>query len=167
MVGPFVRNAVAKTGSDVDTLNFLLAFEYLESAFYGAAYERVRGSHLDFFVGLIADYEMQHDEPLVSMIEGLDGKPVEKPKFDFSYSDDAGLLRLAQLIEETAVGAYSGAMLSIENKEALSLAGSIAQIEARFAGAVRAQNGEDPAPSAFDSPVSEAQVLATLEMFRR
>jgi hypothetical protein len=47
----------------------------------------------------------------------------------------------------------------------LSAAGSIFQVEARHAAAIRLQNSEEPAPAAFDSPLDEKQVLKAVEPF--
>ena len=88
-----------------------------------------------------------------------------EPKFDFPYSDTAGFLKLAQTFEDTGVSAYNGAAPAIKSKEVLGAAGSIVQVEARHAAAIRLQNGEEPAPDAFDPPLDEAQVLKAVEPF--
>ena len=168
MVGPFARKALATADADdVDLLNFALAYEYLETAFYREAYERVRGSELDFLVGLLSDYEPQHATALIALIKDFGGKPVASPKFEFTYSDHRELLKLAQTFEETAVGAYNGIAPSIKSGEALGLVGSIVQVEGRFAAAVRLKNDEFPAPGAFDAPLTESQVSAVLDPFVR
>jgi rubrerythrin len=167
MVGPFVRRALAMSeGGDIGVLNFLLAFERLEAAFYSEGFERAKGSDFTYFIGLISDYELQHDVALEAMIRTLGGKPVGEPKFDFSYSGNAGLLKLAEAIEETAVGAYNGAIPSLEDTEARALAGSIDYVEARTAAAIRSWRGKEPAPRSFDPPLSESQVRATIEKFK-
>ena len=153
-------------GSDVDILNFALTLEYLESTFYKEAKTRAKASgELKSLIGLLADDEKQHVEALTATIKQLGGKPVAEPKFDFPYSDTAGFLKLAQTFEDTGVSAYNGAGPMIKSKEVLGAAGSIVQVEARHAAAIRLQNKEEPAPEAFDPSLDEAQVLKAVEPF--
>jgi rubrerythrin len=167
MVGPYVRKALAMSGGgDVDILNFALTLEYLESSFYDEAKTRAKASgELKSLIGLLADDEKQHVEALTATIKKLKGKPVAEPKFDFSYSDTAGFLELAQTFEDTGVSAYNGAAPAIKSKEVLGAAGTIVQVEARHAAAIRLQNKEEPAPDAFDPSLDEAQVLKAVEPF--
>jgi rubrerythrin len=167
MVGPYVRKALAMSGgSDVDILNFALTLEYLESTFYKEAKTRAKASgELKSLIGMLADDEQQHVEALKATIVKLGGKPVAEPKFDFPYSNTAGFLKLAQTFEDTGVSAYNGAGPMIKSKEVLGAAGSIVQVEARHAAAIRLQNKEEPAPEAFDPSLDEAQVLKAVEPF--
>ena len=167
MVGPFVRKALAAAGGgDVDILNFALTLEYLEASFYEEAKMRARANgELKSLIGLLADDEKQHVEALKATVKQLGGKPVAEPKFDFAYSDTAGFLKLAQTFEDTGVSAYNGAGPAIKSKEVLGAAGSIVQVEARHAAAIRLQNDEEPSPEAFDPALDEAQVLKAVEPF--
>ena len=167
MVSPFVRKALAMSESgDVGILNFALTLEYLESTFYKEAKTRAKASgELKSLIALLADDEKQHVDALTATIKQRGGKPVAEPKFDFPYSNTAGFLKLAQTFEDTGVSAYNGAGPMIESKEVLGAAGSIVQVEARHAAAIRLQNGEEPAPEAFDPSLDEAQVLKAVEPF--
>jgi rubrerythrin len=167
MVGPFVRRALAMSGGgDIEILNFALTLEYLESTFYEEAKTRAKPSgEVKSLVNLIAEDEKQHVEALTATIKQLGGKPVEEPKFDFSYSGTSGFLKLAQTFEDTGVSAYNGAAPSIESKEVLAAAGGIVQVEARHAAAIRLQNKAEPAPLAFDPPLEEKKVLKAVEPF--
>lgn len=167
MVGPFVSRALSMSGGgDVGVLNFALTLEYLESSFYEEAKQRAGASgELRSLVDLIARDEDEHVKALTATIRKLGGKPVAEPKFDFPYSDTAGFLKLAQTFEDTGVSAYNGAAPQIKSKEVLAAAGSIVQIEARHAAAIRLQNGEEPAPDAFDPTLDEAMVLKAVEPF--
>jgi len=167
MVGPYVGRALAASGSsDIDILNFALTLEYLEAKFYEEAKTRAKPSgELKKLVDLIASDEQQHVEALAATVKKLGGKPVMSPKFKFDYSGTSGFLKLAQTFEDTGVSAYNGAGPMIKSKEVLAAAGGIVQVEARHAAAIRLQNKEEPAPAAFDSPLSEKQVLKAVEPF--
>jgi hypothetical protein len=167
MVAPFVRKALALSeGGDVGILNFALTLEYLEASFYEEAKARAKASgELKSLIELLAEDEKQHVEALTATIKQLGGKPVAKPKFDFAYGNTAGFLKLAQTFEDTGVSAYNGAGPAIKSKEVLGAAGSIVQVEARHAAAIRLQNSEEPSPAAFDPPLGEAQVLKAVEPF--
>ncbi len=167
MVAPFVRRALAASaGGDVGILNFALTLEYLEASFYDEARTRAGASgELKSLIGLLADDEQQHVEALKATIVKLGGKPVAEPKFNFAYGNTADFLKLAQTFEDTGVSAYNGAGPAIKSKEVLGAAGSIVQVEARHAAAIRLQSKEEPSPEAFDPALDEAQVLKAVEPF--
>lgn len=166
MVGPFVRKALAKTGDDVEIVNFALTLEYLEAAFYEEAKTRAMAKgDLKSLINLLAEDEKQHVEALKATVKQLGGKPVAEPEFEFPYSDTAGFLELARTFEDTGVSAYNGAAPAIKSKEVLGAAGTIVQVEARHAAAIRLQNSEMPSPEAFDPTLDEAQVLKAVEPF--
>jgi rubrerythrin len=165
MVGPYVRKALAMSGGgDVAIVNFALTLEYLETAFYEEAKKRAGASgELKSLIGLLAEDEKQHVEALSATVKQLGGKPASEPKFDFPYNGTAGFLKLAQTLEDTGVSAYNGAGPAIKSKDVLAAAGSIVQVEARHAAAIRLQNSAEPAPDAFDPSLDEAQVLKAVE----
>jgi Ferritin-like domain len=165
MVGPFLRQAFAKS-SDVDILNYALTLEYLESAFYDEAKTRVMGSgDLMSLINLLADDESQHVAALTASIKQAGGTPVPAPKVAFPYNNTAGFLKLAQTFEDTGVSAYNGAAPMISSKAVLGSAGSIVQVEARHAAAIRLQNQTEPAPDAFDPSLSMEQVTKAVQPF--
>jgi rubrerythrin len=168
MVGPFVRQAFAQGDmGDIDVLNFALTLEYLEAAFYKEAAkiddlsdEAVKA------VETFGDEEQQHVDALTKTIMDLGGKPVSAPMVDFGdMSNEKAFLKLAVTFEDTGVSAYNGAAPSIKSKEVLAAAGSIVQVEARHAAAVRLLAKEDPAPEAFDETLSMDQVLKAVKPF--
>jgi hypothetical protein len=167
MVAPFVRQALAKAGGgDVGILNFALTLEYLESTFYREAQQKVKLSgETKSLARLIGGDEDQHVAALTMAIRGAGGKPVKSPQFSFPFSDEAGFLKLAQTFEDTGVGAYDGAAPQIQSKDVLASAGSIVQVEARHAAAIRLANGQPPAPAAFDKALPKAQVLKAVQPF--
>lgn len=166
-VAPFVSRALAMSkGGDVGILNFALTLEYLESTFYKEAKRRAGASgELKSLIDLIGRDEDEHVGALTETIKKLGGKPVAEPKFDFPYKNTSEFLQLAQTFEDTGVSAYNGAAPQIKSKEVLSAAGSIVQVEARHAAAIRLQNNQEPSPQAFDPTLDEAQVLKAVEPF--
>lgn len=167
-ISPFVRNAMAANGNkgDIEILNYALTLEYLESAFYAEALKKagLSGS-LKELVTTISTDEDAHVKAITQTIKDLGGKPVKAPKVEFPYSDTAGFTALAETIENVGVSAYNGAAPMISSKDVLEAAGSIVQVEARHAAAIALQNGNQPAPDAFDKPMAQAQVLKAVKPF--
>jgi rubrerythrin len=167
-VGPFVRQALAQSGGgDVDVLNFALTLEYLEAAFYKEA-AKIDGLSEDAVkaVETFGNEEQDHVDALTKTIMDLGGKPVKAPSVDFGdLSSEKDFLKLATTFEDTGVSAYNGAAPSIKSKEVLAAAGSIVQVEARHAAAVRLLAKKDPAPDAFDKTLSMDQVLKAVQPY--
>jgi rubrerythrin len=168
MVGPFVRQAFAQSGGgDVDVLNFALTLEFLEAAFYKEA-ASIDGLSEDA-LGLVETFgneEQQHVDTLSKTITDLGGKPTAAPKVDFGdLSSERAFLKLAVAFEDLGVTAYNGAAPSIKSKEVLAAAGSIVQVEARHAAAIRLLAGEQPAPDAFDETADMDEVLKAVKPY--
>jgi hypothetical protein len=165
-VGSFVTQAFAQGGDDVEILNFALTLEYLEAAFYkeGLKTANLSGDAKELATE-IADHEQQHVDALTQTIKKLGGTPVKAPGVKFPFKDQKSFLKLAQVFEDTGVSAYNGAAPMISSKEVLGAAGSIVQVEARHAAAIRLLNGDDPSPAAFDPTLSQKQVLKAVKPF--
>ncbi|MBA2615139.1 MAG: ferritin-like domain-containing protein [Actinobacteria bacterium] len=166
MVSPFVRQALAQSGGgDIEILNFALTLEYLEADFYEKSMRLSLDSELLDIATEFGSNEAEHVEALAGTITDLGGTPVEKPTFMFPLKNQASFLKLAQTLEDTGVGAYNGAGPMIESKEILAAAGSIVQIEARHAAAIRLKNKAEPAPAAFDEALEMQAVLDAVKPF--
>ena len=168
-VTPLIRKAFAQGSmGDIDILNFALTLEYLEAAFYEEA-AGVKGlsSEVAGYVKTFGDEEQEHVDALTATIRDLGGMPVEAPGVDFgdAFSSADKFIALAITLEDTGVSAYNGAAPMIESKDLLATAGGIVQVEARHAAAIRYAAGEDPAPEAFDSTLTEDEVLAAVQPF--
>ena len=169
-VGPFVRQAIAQEGGgDVEIVNFALTLEYLEAAFYQQALERVSGLSgvAKELATTIRENEDVHVKALKATVKQLGGKPVMAPPVAFgnAFMSQESFLKLAQTFEDTGVSAYNGAAPAIKSKEVLGAAGSIVQVEARHAAAIRALNGEQPAEGAFDQALGTEEVLKAVQPF--
>ena len=159
-VGPWVTRALAQDGGgDVDILNFALTLEYLEADFYRQASKlSLKGDYKSLAKEFGAN-EQEHVDALVATIGQLGGKPVKSPKFAFGLKSQKDFEKLAVTLEDTGVSAYNGAAPMIMSKEVLAAAGSIVQVEARHAAALRFLGGMSPTTGAFDKTLPKAAVL--------
>lgn len=134
----------------IDTLNFALTLEYLESNFYIKAVASgivPSGDALNAFT-LIRDHENAHVNFLKTAIAAAGGTPVSftAASFDFTakgtfpgvFTDYGTLLAVAQTFEDTGVRAYKGqAPNLISNNDYLTAALQIHSVEARHAAHIR------------------------------
>jgi hypothetical protein len=166
-VGGYVTRAFAQSGGgDIEILNFALTLEYLEAAFYEEALSKaILSGDAKKLAKEIGDHEKQHVEALTGAIKKAGGKPVAAPKVAFPLTDQASFLKLAETFEDTGVSAYNGAAPMISSTEVLTVAGSIVQVEARHAAAIRLLKGDQPTVGAFDSTLKKAQVLKAVKPF--
>ena len=159
-VTPWVSSALAQAGGgDVDILNFALTLEYLEADFYKQANKLSLKGRYKSLAKEFGANEQEHVDALVATIGQLGGKPVAKPTFAFGLKSQADFVKLAITLEDTGVSAYNGAAPMIKSKEVLAAAGSIVQVEARHAAALRFLDGMNPTKGAFDKTLSKAAVL--------
>jgi hypothetical protein len=168
-VGPFVGQAIAQDGGDdVDILNFALTLEYLEAAFYNQGLRQAGLSgDAKSLATQIRDNEVEHVAALAKTITSLGGTPVKAPGVDFgkAFANQKSFLKLAQTFEDTGVSAYNGAAPAIKSPEVLAAAGSIVQIEARHAAAIRLLNGQPVTDGGFDKSLDMQAVLAAVKPF--
>jgi hypothetical protein len=140
----------APTDIIIDTLNFALTLEYLESNFYIKAVASgivPSGDALNALT-LIRDHENEHVNFLKTAITAAGATPVSftADSFDFTakgafpnvFSDYGTLLAVAQTFEDTGVRAYKGqAPNLISNNDYLTAALQIHSVEARHAAHLR------------------------------
>jgi rubrerythrin len=172
-IGPYVSDALAGGRDDVDILNFLLPFEYLQAAIYNRGKSELndkgekmllKSEEKALVEGLLAD-EGRHVSALKKAVEELGGKPVRKGAYAFAFINFDEFLRLAREIETSAIGAYNGAIPSLKSTKARELAGSIVQVEGRHAAALLIRRKEEPAPTAFDEGLLENTAIISVGRF--
>lgn len=169
-VQPFVGQALAQDdGGDVEILNFALTLEYLEQAYYTQALKQTKGLSGDArkLAKTIKGDEDAHVDALITAIKGAGGTPTKAPMVDFgnAFKNQASFLKLAQTFEDTGVSAYNGAGPMIQSKDVLAAAGSIVQVEARHAAAIRLMNGQPPTDGGFDKALDADAVLMAVKPF--
>jgi Ferritin-like domain len=158
-------------GNDVLILNYALTLEYLEAEFYKQANASgaLTQPEVKTFASVVADHEATH----VKTLKGVLGSAaVKKPKFNFgaTVTNQDMFKQTAQVLEDTGVKAYSGQATHIFQPAVVKAAVSIVTIEARHAAWIRFINSSGagalknlPAPKAFDTALSEKQVLAAVK----
>ncbi len=167
-ISPLVSRALGQDGGgDVDVLNYALALESLELAYYDQGLKEVSGlgKQLKRLAREIRDNEQEHVDAIKATIKELGGKAAAAPMVDFgnAFASKGSFLKLANTLEDTGVSAYNGAAPMITSEDVLAAAGSIVQVEARHAALIRLERGVDPAPLAFDKASSMDEVLAAVK----
>jgi rubrerythrin len=168
--------------SDVDILNYALVLERLEYEFYRRHLQRfsenkiegasifdgfgnkVRSHIYENFVR-IRNHEKTHVQTLIKVIKSLGGKPVGESEYDFGVKNVADFVATAQVLEDTGVMAYDGAIAYIHRPGLQTAGATIATVEARHASYLRLLNGEVPFPEAFDEPKAPRQVCEMVDPF--
>ncbi|MBW3632831.1 MAG: ferritin-like domain-containing protein [Chloroflexi bacterium] len=159
----------------VDVLNYALTLEHLEHAFYRDGLQEFSaddfetagyaGNVYEWF-GIIRDHEMEHVNVITQVINDLGGEPVAEATYDFGYTDLAGFIGVAQVLENTGVSAYQGAaQFLIDEDELLTAALTIHGVEARHAAYLNGLQGESPFPDAVNPTLTPDEVLAAAGPF--
>jgi hypothetical protein len=150
--------------NDIGVLNYALTLEHLEYAFYRDGLAQFSAG--DFDTGVFArlqdirEHEDAHVDTLIDVIAGLGGDPVEELCYDFGFDNAGEFLDVAQLLENTGVMAYTGAIATIRAGDLQTAGATIATVEARHASYLNLINGDDPFPDDFDTPKSQEEILA-------
>jgi hypothetical protein len=157
-------------GAPVDVLNYALTLEHLEYAFYRdglATYSADDFTAAGYtanvyeWFGIIRDHEREHADTITQVIMDLGGEPVAEAEYDFGYTDLAGFVGVAQVLENTGVSAYQGAAQFLIDEDALLTAAlTIHGVEARHAAYLNGLQGESPFPEAFNPTLTPEEVLA-------
>ncbi len=159
---------LANLSNDVEIFNFALVLEHLEADFYArvvaadTARPYLHDDRVKFAAGKLASDEAAHVVAVTSQIRSLGGTPIEKPSFQFPenvFISQTGFLTLSTALEETGVGAYSGAAPKVALPANLQFAASIYGIEARHTGLIRWLSGRTFAPAAKEVPFTAMQVV--------
>jgi len=176
--------------TDVDILNYALTLEHLEAVFYTDGLKKFgRGDFERYFKNnapknqgikeldggavyeefvAIREHEQTHVKTLKSVIRSLGGKPVPECTYNFNKTAFTSLgkfLAVAELLENTGVSAYDGAIAYIKAAKLQTAGATIATVEARHASYLNLINGDVPFPTAFDEPVAPRKICNAVQAF--
>lgn len=102
------------------------------------------------------------------MIQSLGGQPVPEATYNFettAFTSPEKFLSIAQILENTGVMAYDGAIAYVETAEVLTAGATIATVEAHHASYLNLITGQIPFPDAFDKPVAPRDVFDAAAKF--
>lgn len=162
--------AFAQGGGDADIFNFALTLEFLEREFYQKALDAgvLSGAALGVVTNL-RDHEAAHVDAITAALKGAGATPVAKPEFTFppdALASQAGVIKLASVLEPTGVGAYLGAAPMIQSPDLLEAAGTIVGVEGDHVVAINNLLGVvPPANTAFAKALTKDEVLAAIAPF--
>jgi rubrerythrin len=166
----------------VDILNYALVLERLEYEFYRLHLQRFNERQIEgakIFEGFgkevrgrihenlvrIREHEETHVKTLVKVIKSLGGKPVGDSEYEFGVKSVAEFIATAQVLEDTGVMAYDGAIAYIDRPGLQTASATIATVEGRHAAYLRLLNGEVPFPEPFDDPKAPQKVCELVDPF--
>lgn len=148
---------------DIAILNFALTLEHLESRAYrdAIASGKLTGKNLTY-AQTYGKQEADHVILLSQAITQAGRTPVqEQATYHFpAFTDEQTTLDFLRVLEDTGVGAYTGAARYIKDTGILATASGIVQVEARHAAILRRQAGLPPVSSAFEKVLTPDETLA-------
>jgi len=157
------QTLAANLPDDFAILNFALTLEHLEDVAYRQAIAsgKLTGKN-QAYAQMFGDQEHQHVVLITGALQQAGKTPVaEQAHYNFpAYTDEHTIIDFLRVLEETGVGAYSGAGQFIKDKGILTVAGGIQQVEARHTAILRRQDGMAPVPNAFEKALTPDMVLA-------
>ncbi|KAI3321922.1 ferritin-like domain-containing protein [Xylariaceae sp. AK1471] len=160
--------------ADVDILQFALTLEWLEASFYQQGFAQFPD---DQFVALglnqaqlsdlkgIGTSEQAHVGLLQSAIAQAGVQPVQPCAYNFGFTDAAGMVATAAILESVGISAYLGAAPLVSSGGILSTAASILTVEARHQSFIRSASGITVSPSPLDTPLGPKAVFSLAAPF--
>ena len=156
--------AAQSENPDIEILNYALALEHLESRFYEDInnIDMVTGQARQYFID-IGKQEAAHVVVLTGAIIKLGGTPIRaQAKYNLpTFQSEQEVLEFFLATEELGAAAYLGQAPRIQDKELLTTAISIHNVEGQHAALLNYLLRKEPSP-VFAQAKSMAEVLATI-----
>ncbi|CCU77500.1 unnamed protein product [Blumeria hordei] len=160
--------------TDTDILEFALTLENLETAFYQQGFAKFPDS--DFAaLGLqqadianlksIGGTEATHVTTLAAAIAGTGAAPVQPCTYDFKFTNAAGMVATAGVLENVGVSAYLAAAPLVKSPAILTVAAEIVTVEARHQTFIRTASKAAAIPGPFDTPLGIRAVFSIAANF--
>jgi ferritin-like protein len=175
--------------TDIEILNYALTLEHLEAVFYTKGLKKFsRGDFERYFknnkpykkqgIGQldggavyeefvrIRNHEQTHVKTLQAVIKSLGKKPVPESTYNFNktaFTSIGDFVAVAELLENTGVSAYDGAIAYIKAAKVQTAGATIATVEARHASYLNLINGDEPFPKPFDKPVTPRKICKAVQ----
>ncbi len=86
-------------------------------------------------------------------------------EYEFGFTNAAGMVQTAAVLENIGVSAYLAAAPLLSDKAILSTAGSILTVEARHQSSIRVFSKQVAVPQAFDAPLGPRAVFSLAAPF--
>jgi hypothetical protein len=153
----------ASRARDRRILNFFLAFEHLQVAFYGEVEAlKVLQGELDRQARVVGSHERAH---VVALRAAVGHGAARAGRYDFrGATEDADRFRrTAVAFEDLTTAALQGQTPRLASPAIVAAAVSILTVEARHAAWIRRLAGAPPAAHAFDEPVPLSRVTEIVD----
>ena len=167
-----VASAATFPDADLAYLRLLVAAELLALDFQtrALAASKLRHNGASAVMRRMRADENAHHKQLAGLMTAAGQTPATAADIDFSYPkgsfrSQASIVRLAGRLEHLLVGAYVGAIGSVETPELRLPIGQIAANEAQHASALAALSGRPAIGKPFALPLSMAAVSNALDEF--
>jgi hypothetical protein len=169
MLAALAAPAEAADRGDVAILNFGLRFERLQATFYTQADEMGTIASMSAAKRKWAETLGAHERAHVKIIKSVLGPKAEgRPTFDFGEANETGaaFTKTAVAMEDLTVALLTGVTPAVRDRGLVAALFGLLTVEARHAAWARHLAGTNPAPDAFDEPMTLNQVQGVIARTR-
>ncbi|OSC99381.1 hypothetical protein PYCCODRAFT_1427221 [Trametes coccinea BRFM310] len=158
--------------TDTDVLQFALALENLENAFYSQVLSQYDAQDFadaglpDWVRGRLAQIG-EHEAAHVKFLQGALGSAAGKPcEYNFPYDSPASAVDMSLALESVGDAAYLGAAQLVSDKGVLTDAASVLSVEARHSAWLSsAVQKNQPWNGPFDAPLTPSGAFSLASLF--